>query len=434
MVVYVQSFLIILLETLCCKIFFESLAEKRNDKNIILNNIIVLLLLVFIFFIANFFAYKFILKEFLIIIITTILMYILLDIHILKAFTLSIFYQGLLLVVDYFTLLLAVSFFSSTAEIEKTYAIGGALTITLGKAILFACTLFIKQSIGKRSSIILSDTEWLKFIFFPFFSICTIVTMISGMEGVENQRLENSFFVVAFGLTGMNIVVFYLIKDILKREQKIRENEIFKMQVENQTKMYRSISENFEKQRKKTHEYKNQILCIDSLISNKCYEDAVEYLKTIGCRLNKDLDSINTNNVIVNAILNTKYEEAIEKDILFIIKINDLSEIKIEDEDIVIILSNLLNNAIEACEKCTKKKVIKMKFVRESGTNVISVKNTYEGNLMYNKDEILTTKNNTEAEHGIGIKNIIDTIKKYDGSYVIRSKNQEFYFSIIIPE
>ena len=35
------------------------------------------------------------------------------------------------------------------------------------------------------------------------------------------------------------------------------------------------------------------------------------------------------------------------------------------DEDIVVILSNLLNNAIEACEKCSGKKFMKMKLVKE---------------------------------------------------------------------
>ena len=42
-----------------------------------------------------------------------------------------------------------------------------------------------------------------------------------------------------------------------------------------------------------------------------------------------------------------------------------------EDEDLVVILANLLNNAIEACENCIGKKVIKFKFMMEiSGTTI----------------------------------------------------------------
>ncbi len=47
----------------------------------------------------------------------------------------------------------------------------------------------------------------------------------------------------------MNIVVFYLIYDILKRENKLQEERIYRIQVKNQIGMYRSISENFDKQK-----------------------------------------------------------------------------------------------------------------------------------------------------------------------------------------
>ena len=52
--------------------------------------------------------------------------------------------------------------------------------------------------------------------------------------------------------------------------------------------------------------------------------------------------------------------------------------------------------------------------------------------IIYREGEIQTSKTNS-YEHGIGIKNIIETIKKYGGSYVIQNDEQEFYFSIVIP-
>ena len=148
-----------------------------------------------------------------------------------------------------------------------------------------------------------------------------------------------------------------------------------------------------------------------------------EYVRGISGRLNKELNSIQSNNVIVDAVLNTKYEEISQKNITFILKINDLSTLHIRDEDIVIILSNLLNNAIEACEKCIGKKIIKLKFVAEDENVIISVKNTYEDSIVWKGDRIQTTKVCESDEHGIGVTNIIDTIKKYEGSYVIQNVN-----------
>lgn len=70
---------------------------------------------------------------------------------------------------------------------------------------------------------------------------------------------------------------------------------------------------------------------------------------------------INMNHVIVNAILNTKYQESISKYIVFVFKINDLSQIGMDDKYLVVVLANLFNNDIEACEKFEEKKVIKFK-------------------------------------------------------------------------
>ena len=201
----------------------------------------------------------------------------------------------------------------------------------------------------------------------------------------------------------------------------------------NQADMSRSNIENYARQQKRTHEYKNQIMCIESLIAAKNYDELEKYVKKISGNLNMELDCIKTNHVIVDAVLNSKYREILNKSIVFIFKINDLSEITICDEDIVIILSNLLNNAIEACEKCPDKKVIKMKFVKEKDNVIISVKNTYDGKLVMKDGEIQTSKKYEKEEHGIGIKNIIDVITKYQGAYAIQNDQNEFYFSVILP-
>ena len=163
----------------------------------------------------------------------------------------------------------------------------------------------------------------------------------------------------------------------------------------------------------------------------KEYVEAGKYVNGISNSLLNEKNVINTNHVIINAILNTKYEEAVKKKIVFSVKVNDLSKIKIEDEDLVVLLANLLNNAIEACEKCEEKRVIKLKFIEEDEQVILSVKNTYNHPIKYDNNEIKTSKSIMPEEHGIGIKNVIRIIEKYDGSYVIRNDEDEFYFSIV---
>ena len=159
------------------------------------------------------------------------------------------------------------------------------------------------------------------------------------------------------------------------------------------------------------------------------YDELAEYVRGLGEHLTLEHDYISTNHVIVDAILNAKYHEMISKNILFVFHINDLSKIGIEDEDLVVILSNLLNNAIEACEKCSGKKIIKMKFIKEKQI-VLSVKNTYDTSQAPPRK---TSGDKALEEHGYGIRNIIEAVNKYHGVYSIRTGKEEFYFSIMIP-
>lgn len=350
-----------------------------------------------------------------------------------KAMILSALFESLLLVMDYFALFMNIYIFHNMEEVWESHVIQGSLVVVLGKALLLFAVLIIRNHMEKKSLAMLADTEWLRFIFFPIFTIYVITAMIKMSEDIKNKAQENLFFVIACGLAGMNIVVFYLIYDILKRENKLQEERIYRIQVKNQIGMYRSISENFDKQKKMTHEYKNQIMCIDSLIKKKKYDSLESFVNKISGQISKELDFICTNNVIVDAVLNTKYQEIRDKGIVFVFKINDLSSLNISDEDVVVIMSNLLNNAIEACEKCRGDKIIKLKIVIEDNNAIISVKNTYENAVIYENGEIQTTKILDTDEHGIGIKNIAETIRKYGGSYVIQNDEREFYFSIMIP-
>ncbi len=159
----------------------------------------------------------------------------------------------MLLSVDYFTLWLNVSLFDSIAEISMVAFCRWKFNNGFGKNNSFSsCSAYQEEKkVGGESSDVLRSTDWLRFIFFPVFTIFTVIALIMTSGNIENQKQENVFLVIALCLAGMNIVVFYMINDILKREIKIRENEVFQLKARNQTDMYRSISENFVKQRKK---------------------------------------------------------------------------------------------------------------------------------------------------------------------------------------
>ena len=433
MFIYIESSLIIIFEMLCCKLFYGTFGSNRNKENDLINISQILLLCICEIFSVYFLQQNFFIRQLSNIIIISAIMYWHMNISYKKSVFLALLYEGLLLASDYIAFCINMKLFSSESVISQNYGTEGTLITLLGKTILFLCILLIRKGIDKKTTDMLADSEWIRLLFFPVFTIAVTAAMLSNFKYVETSRQANVLFIIAFGLVGLNIVVFYLIKNIVEREIRIRENEIFQIQVSDQMNMYRSISESFDNQKRKTHEYKNQILCIESMLGKKQYSELEEYVMKLYGKLNDEADVINTNHVIINAILNTKYQEAMEKGIVFVFKVNDLADLEICDEDVVTILANLLNNAIEACEKCKDNKIIKLKFIKKEDKVIISVKNTYNDTIRYENGEIKTTKSLKPEEHGVGIKNVLKIIEKYSGSYVIQEQNEEFFFSIIIP-
>lgn len=416
---------------MCCKIFYETFGEVRHKGWI--NTIQFILLLGCICFLSFRFSEHFVIRQIVGILMFSVFMLWHVRISLKKSFVLAVLFDALLLAMDSLAFLIMGWLSLDTKISDQQHKIASVLAYLLVKVIMFFLILVIRKWFAKKSMEKMLDTEWLRFMFFPIFTIVTISVMLSVFEYVQTIEQANLLAVIAFGMVGMNIIVFYLINDIVEREIKIHENKVFQIQAKDQLEMYRSISENFDSQKRKTHEFKNQISCIESLLDKKQYSKLEEYVKKIYGSLNSEPDAINTNNVIVNAILNTKYQEADAKGIAFVFRVNDLSELRIKDEDVVTICSNLLNNAIEACETCEDKKVIKFKFVKEDDMIIIAVKNTYNYDVKYENGEIKSTKTTNVDEHGVGIKNVLKSIEKYGGSYVIEDENKEFFFSIIIP-
>lgn len=426
-----QSILLMFIEIMCCKIFYETFGEVRYKDWI--NTIQFILLLSCICFLSYGFSEYFVIRQITGILLFSVFMLWHVRISLKKSFVLAVLFDALLLAMDSLVFLI-MGWLSIDMKISnQQHKIASVLAYLLVKVILFFLILVIRKQFAKKSMGKMLDTEWLRFLFFPIFTIVAISAMLSVFEYVQTVEQANLLAVIAFGMVGMNIVVFYLINDIVEREMKMHENKVFQIQAKNQLEMYRSISENFDNQKRKTHEYKNQISCIESLLDKKQYSKLEEYVKKIYGSLNNEPDAINTNNVIINAILNTKYQEADAKGIVFVFRVNDLSELKIKDEDVVTILANLLNNAIEACETCEDKRIIRFKFVKEDDMIIIAVKNTFSYDVVYENGEIKSTKISNEDEHGVGIKNVLKIIEKYGGAYVIEDKNKEFFFSIIIP-
>lgn len=427
MFIYIYSIFLIIWEMLCCKFLLESFVNKRKRerKLFFIGVIIIYYLITYIFYECLW------LKQIFVILILSIAMYVLFEGQYIKILILTILYQGLVLVADASTILIIGKVFPGfSVEVFQSESVSMLISV-ICKMTLLCVVLILKRNIGRKSGDTLTDLEWIRLLIVPVITIVSLTAIMLRYHVLEHINQDNFLLYIALGMAGMNIIVFYLVNDILEREAVIRNEKLLREKMKNETEMYYSVSGNLEKQRKITHEFKNQIACIFSLARDQKYTELNNYIEKVDRSLKLSMDMVDTNNVIVNAILNTKYREAVDLGVVFVLKVNDLSKMNLPDTDIVAILANLLNNALEACQKC-KNKLIKLKFVLEDNQIIISVKNSFLNQPVRNKGKFISDKEESE-EHGFGIENVVEIIERHSGKYVIDYNKGIFSFSILIP-
>ena len=271
---------------------------------------------------------------------------------------------------------------------------------------------------------------WIIFSAFPLFTLITIIILITSTENLQMGQMFNKMIFLAAGMLTLNILLFILIDNVIKRETDIREKKLLIEQTEHINDMYRSLSTEREKQKSRSHDYLNHMNIMLMLAKDRKYDEQIKYIEEQIGKENENVDIIDTGNALINAVLNIKYSEAKKNGIVIPFIADNLSDISISDSDLVTILTNILDNAIEAVQKCDDKRIV-FKILKDNNTLYIDSSNTYIGQIL-DVDHHKTTKNNPE-EHGYGIANIKKIVKSNNGNCYIETQNGMFHITVSIP-
>lgn len=278
-------------------------------------------------------------------------------------------------------------------------------------------------------------------ILFPVSSILILFLTCSIVVSSGSTITGNHFYpiIVILVLTVSNIFLVFLI-DTLQKSTKEHEmlvaiSEREKMQQES----LHALSAAYSLQRSLTHDFRKHIDVLTEFLNANATEEAVRYLNQLHEQQTERLLLVNTHHAAIDAILNQKGYLAQKYNIDIRFEVNDLSQIKVRPIDCTVVIGNLLDNAIEACQKLPlDKRWIQVSVLytpplhNESGNIFISVLNpSLPVKIIHHN--IATTKPNPSF-HGFGLRNVKDTLAKYQAEYDMSYEDGQFVFSLDWPD
>lgn len=254
----------------------------------------------------------------------------------------------------------------------------------------------------------------------------------SGIFSLDNGLIH--YLIFASGFLVMSCFVVYFFIQICLFFQKEKEyyitdttNKALCQQIEIQNVMIENI-------KKIKHDMKNNLLNISMLINQNKTNEVLEYINELTAYIQQHKSNIcRTENSIVDAIVNCKITFCESNNIKLNLKADKLPELYASFSEMTTILSNILDNSIEASLKLdeSNRKIDVSIFVYKNYA-VFTVKNKFNNVLNIKNGVIKTTKLN-KSLHGYGLSLIEDTVKKNNGVFNYSHDDDFFKVTVMLP-
>lgn len=300
--------------------------------------------------------------------------------------------------------------------------------VTAGKLVFLFLAWFLDYIKTRTMTQSLNQKKLILICLFPLVSIFALLSVFTGFKSESDLSTPAALFSVFLALA--NVAILYLMSSIERATKAENELTILNQSMALQTENICALEKSYRAQRSATHEFKHRLQVIYDLLDQGEVDRAKDYIQRLQVTQTSRIFVANTNHPIIDAILNERYHTAKESAIDMSFKVNDLSALSISTDALVVLLSNLLDNAIEACQRLPDNRAIECTIL-SGETLFISIRNTSPPVKIIN-GTIETTKK-PEREHGFGLAGVRQVVKQLDGEYAMNYSDNWFQFVAEIP-
>lgn len=250
----------------------------------------------------------------------------------------------------------------------------------------------------------------------PSLGLITIPILTVGIVTIliKMNIHSNFLIIVCVLLVIINLIVFAINQKLIKKDFEIEELRERQLKENIDFEEYTMLKNYYKQTTILNHDFKEHINALNLLVSNDNNSAAKDYMESIYGEVNQPRFIEYCDNKILNVLLSRKKEECQSRGIEFLVDPMRAHLRFLKDMDVVSIFSNLINNAIESCERSTEKKI----YMNISEPNkhfvVIQIENSSDVKPLV-IDGLLKTYKHDKSLHGIGISSVKSAIKKYRG-------------------
>lgn len=288
--------------------------------------------------------------------------------------------------------------------------------------IYFSLVKFYKRTVDE--DIVLAQTRqffWLPFLFF------VIIEIIYHTTFKDSPDIRRDMFLPLILLNVFAFSAYYAaLKSMNDNFDATMEREKF-LEAESRLNLweaqYESLQGKVAAEAKARHDWRQHIITIMGFVEKKDLEGLDKYLSDYKAKYLLEDRTPVCDIPALNMLFQYYQRQAEEREIKLSIGTAVFGDSLISVSELTILFGNILENAIEACQRVTgDEKYIALKIVKDKNKIILLCENSFDGYIQRNGDAIKSRKH----EGGIGLTSVQDIIEKYNGYMKIKTERNIF--------
>ena len=302
-------------------------------------------------------------------------------------------------------------------------------------ALLFGGTAVDRMSACIINGILCLLTEnTVSFVFARLHGICPgevwrYRTCLAALMISSNRRVPTLLDLML--TVGLTIAVLVHLAIVQMFNDQVVQGQASHFQAALEQQRAEALMESYTAQRRLTHEFTNHIAALDALLRQGDLTGAQEYLSSVSKVVAAGTTILDTHNPLLDSLLSRKYEEAAQQGVELYFDLCDLKDLPFCGTDLVIVISNLLDNAIRAAAQAKPPEVY-LRARRNEEEYLISVRNRVQKDLELVDGE-LPRSTKAEPGHGMGLVNVREVLDRCRCEYTLSCRDRWFRFTCAVP-